>query len=358
MARGRNSRRLFARADPRLYSPTPPTHMAAHFTLQRTTTKQPVIRDGAKKVLTKADRLLLSLIKSSSAWAQSDPIFIIGPPRSGTTLTYQLLTQCLDVAYITNLEARFPYAPLLGASFSKWRKSPSRKDVDFSSEYGRTHGKLGPNEAGQFWYRWFPGGEKVYVRSGELPEECRNDMHAHVRAIQNIKGGNPLCFKNVYHSARIGALKETFPDATFLIVKRPPLEIAQSILRARRKAGSGKENWWSIPLPPPIGIPEHMDWAQQIVRQTHDIYAEIESQRKAIGEDAFLDIDYQQLCNRPGGMVERIMLFLNQKQVKVTRTATPPTAFPIHDTSSVNQGDLDALNQAFENIPNFNKSAI
>ena len=39
------------------------------------------------------------------------PIFIVGPPRSGTTLVYQALIEYLDVGYLSNFHGWFWGAP-------------------------------------------------------------------------------------------------------------------------------------------------------------------------------------------------------------------------------------------------------
>ena len=38
-------------------------------------------------------------------------IFIIGPPRTGSTLLYQLITICFKVCYFSNFMMRFPFSP-------------------------------------------------------------------------------------------------------------------------------------------------------------------------------------------------------------------------------------------------------
>jgi len=46
-------------------------------------------------------------------------VFVVGLPRSGTTLLSQLLAYCLDAGYVTNVAARFWLAPVHGIRLSR-----------------------------------------------------------------------------------------------------------------------------------------------------------------------------------------------------------------------------------------------
>src|SRR5688572_30011389 len=51
--------------------------------------------------------------------SQLPVVYIVGAPRSGTTLVSQLLAKYLDVGYINNLIARFWMRPLAGIRLSE-----------------------------------------------------------------------------------------------------------------------------------------------------------------------------------------------------------------------------------------------
>lgn len=92
------------------------------------------------------------------------PVFIIGAPRSGTTLLYQVMAARFQVAYSTNFLAMFYKASILGMALSqKLHGGDSSEPNTFQSHHGSTAGHAGPYEAGEFWYRWFPRGWHIYV---------------------------------------------------------------------------------------------------------------------------------------------------------------------------------------------------
>ena len=99
--------------------------------------------------------------------APTEPlVFIVGAPRSGTTLLTQLLISQYEIGYVSNLIARFWKAPYLGLLLAKEIRDPDRPpDVGFSSDRGFTSGYEGPHEFGYFWRRWFDYQESHSVRA-------------------------------------------------------------------------------------------------------------------------------------------------------------------------------------------------
>ena len=73
------------------------------------------------------------------------PIFIIGAPRSGSTLLYQLLVKHTRVGYISNLMSLFPHKMITLAEYTKaWHGSRNLK----KSNLGYIAGLFSPSEAG------------------------------------------------------------------------------------------------------------------------------------------------------------------------------------------------------------------
>ena len=82
------------------------------------------------------------------------PIFIIGLPRSGSTLLSQLITQIYDIGYINNLVARFWSNPIIGIKLSQEFDLANYKSL-LNSSYGVTSLINEPHEFGYYWNQWF-----------------------------------------------------------------------------------------------------------------------------------------------------------------------------------------------------------
>ena len=79
----------------------------------------------------------------------SENIFIVGAPRSGTTLVSQVLAFAFDLGYINNISATYWNAPAFGVLYGN--KLVKRREFSGKSDYGRTAHLSEPHEFGAFW---------------------------------------------------------------------------------------------------------------------------------------------------------------------------------------------------------------
>jgi hypothetical protein len=253
------------------------------------------------------------------------PVFILGAPRSGTTLIYQILIQAFRFAYVTNGMANLPHAPWL-ATRLLGNAHDSRRQGSFTSEYGRTRGLDGPAEAGDFWYRWFRRGRYVYTGRHELLTSQIRSLRNAVSAMTAVTG-RPIVFKNTYHAMRIPALVEAFPEACFLVVHRDPIDIAQSILVARQNNLGCKDTWWGLP-PKEIDDLEIRPYWEQVAGQAILTYRQIEADR-CEAPDRFFDVDYAAFCASPQAFLDRLSCFLADRGIDVQATGRRFEPFPV-----------------------------
>ena len=82
------------------------------------------------------------------------PVFIIGPPRSGTTVLYQLLCKHTNFSYINNFIGHWYRLPILAAkAYSILFQGGN--ELKLNSNFGKSKNHYGPNEFGEFWYKYF-----------------------------------------------------------------------------------------------------------------------------------------------------------------------------------------------------------
>ncbi|MFX0196992.1 MAG: sulfotransferase [Candidatus Hodarchaeota archaeon] len=254
------------------------------------------------------------------------PVFIIGPPRSGTTLVYQLIAQCLDVGYINNFIARFWQAPILGTYLSEriYKVSP---DEDFISSFGRTEGLGGVHEFGYFWRRFFDSTHSDYAE--EILLENKLKLQREVHSMSSIFGRR-LVFKNLTCGLRILPLSESFPGAIFIQVKRDIIENAISILKARRVYRGSERAWWSL-IPKEIENLRKLSVESQIRAQIFSTYEAINRQIQAIGA-TLITIEYERACREPSSVIE---MLADELQVMIRKIPekefVPATHLPSDD---------------------------
>jgi hypothetical protein len=266
------------------------------------------------------------LIKWGVKQPVSPPVFIIGAPRTGTTLLYQLLTQRYELAYFTNLTTPFYKTPVVAFWVSHHLLFEPKVD-DYTSNFGKTKGWHSPHECGDFWYRWFPRGERVYVPPEATPKKVLNTLSRTVRAMSAVSD-TLVIFKNVYNSMRIAPLVESFPNATFLVSRRDPVDTAQSILKSRIKALGRKDAWWSLPPKEIFDIKKHPYW-QQVVEQVYYTYQQIAEDRRRFQGGKFFDVKYEEVCQDTYGTLAKIEHFLEKSDIHLRAHRKVPTHFSL-----------------------------
>ena len=174
------------------------------------------------------------LFSNVSEFREETPIVVIvGPPRSGTTLTYQALTTGLDCQYVPNIVGHCPMLVRTFVAIQRWMGKSNNSN--FESSYGKTAGTFGPSEAGELWCRWFPRDCGDVIQPDDL---TRNDKQEIVDIMASVSGPDRklVVLKNTYMTLRLPVLMSMFPRLVVVEVKRDLLDNAQSILQARIKS--------------------------------------------------------------------------------------------------------------------------
>jgi hypothetical protein len=258
-------------------------------------------------------------------------LFICGAPRTGTTLVEQVLIDQLPVAYLNNLTAVFPRAPLTANRI--FRPAPPVRGTAFHSYYGKTLGFSGPNDGLHLWDRWL-GKDRTKVRSSLTATEKR-DMRRFFGAMEQLFA-KPILVKNNNLNACAGLIAEVFDHAFFICMTRDLVFLAQSQLRARLDI-HGRDDL-------PYGlIAEHRatsgDVIEDVCRQVLFHAQLAQEQQKRIGPDRFWIVQYEAFCQDPSALVEAVA-------AKLLGQPLPPAArIPPFTTSNVVRIDQEQFRQ-------------
>lgn len=238
------------------------------------------------------------------------PVFIIGAPRSGSTLLYQCMIEAFDLAYLTNLHARLYTNP----SFAEKLVKPFRRfhRGEFNSKHGRTKGLLGPSEAGNYWYRFFRKTPQ-FVSTKDTDPKLMVKMKYSLLKLEKA-AGKPVLFKNLPISVRLEPIIQAFPKAIFIVNHRDMTENAISILESRYRAMQRYDQWWSVEPPCRPDFENALPHIQ-VVEQIKDIYREIDKARGGAASNRFLDVSYADLCNNPRETMRQIKKHLENNGV-------------------------------------------
>lgn len=274
--------------------------------------------------------LELALNRQTIGTLPHPPIFIIGAPRSGSTLLYQVLTDYYNVGYLSNLHCTFYGAP----SFVEYLFHPEahHQPSDYTSFHGQTHGWFAPSECGEFWYRFFHR-KPPYVPRNDFDPKMGSLLRKVIYGLTKASGKSIL-FKNLYCTVRLHPIADTFPEALYVVVRRNLLGNAHSILEGRQKTYGDYNTWWSVE-PPDVDKLKTLPAHQQAVEQVRSINNLIEQSMPEIGPHKFIDISYEDLCASPHETLKRLEGFFSDNNLLIERrimSGEIPKSFPESNT--------------------------
>ncbi len=205
------------------------------------------IINWANQVLGEVQDYPTALLENHEAELVS-PVFIVGVPRSGTTLAHQLLVRRLDIGYIDNIIARFWRRPSVGIALSgKIVPAEDRGAISLRSDFGRSRESAGPHEFGYFWNYWckFTEDKPHHVSKKDRQKLDSNGLrHAILEILYLFQ--RPVVFKNLTCGFQADLLAQLFPECTFIYIERNPLHIGRSILHSRLKMYGNYTAWLSL----------------------------------------------------------------------------------------------------------------
>jgi hypothetical protein len=253
------------------------------------------------------------------------PIFVVGAPRSGSTLLYQLLTDRFDVGYLANGHAREPGAPSLVERRRGLIRKRQAELGDYTSSFGGTAGELGPSECGPFWYRFFPR-HPHYVSADDFSSTSRRQLRAAIGAFAEACG-RPVVYKNLVNTARMEAIAAALPEALFVAIHRDLAANARSLLEGRLRVAGAYDAWWSVE-PPGIELLRQLPAHEQVVEQIRALDELVARVEGSIGPERVLHVAYEDLCADPRAQLERIAAFTARRGCELRERGEVPASFP------------------------------
>lgn len=254
-------------------------------------------------LMTPLDMLLARREKTlyQRAKRPSQPIiFVCGAPRTGTTLMEQFLIKHLDVAYFNNLTSVFVRSPITANKLFGRLIGPKR--IDYSSYYSKTLHFTGPNDAFYLWNRWMT--EDETGMQCVLLDDKRDDIVQFFGAYEEAFG-KPLVSKNNSLNTRAKTIADLFENAYFICMTRDDSYLAQALLQTRMeiqgdiRASYGVDNPHKAP-----GVTS--DYVTDVCDQVLYHKRKIHEQRDLIGPDRFWIIQYEDFCQNPAALLQRV----------------------------------------------------
>ena len=266
------------------------------------------------------------------------PVFIVGSPRSGTTVLYQLLCKHTNFSYINNFIGHWYRIPILAAK-AYTVLFQGGNELELNSNFGKSKNHYGPNEFGEFWYKYYSKTHSFKNQNKKSAEKLKMEIAAITKIFEK-----PILLKNVVNSMRIESLSNIFDNSTFIVIERDKLDNAQSILNARISLHNNK-NHQSAVITPSMRDNPSLPFYKDIINQLNDIHLNIESSFKRLDKDKSIFIEYEDLCNNTPKVLKTILQKLNSRGLNLNEKGQIPRQLNFSTGIKVSEPDYELLRE-------------
>ncbi len=285
-------------------------------------------------------------------------VFVVGAPRSGTTLLMQWLAATGLFAVPSNLLSRFYGAPYLGGriqrlltdpafNYKEELGDPAEHVVAYESHIGKTKGMLQPNEFWYFWRRFIPNVDPEWITPEQEARIDHIGFRAGVAAIE-AAFDRPFATKGIILQYNLAALQRIFPRALFIHTYRHPFFNIQSLLKARQQYFGEERTWFSV-KPKEYQQLKDLDPVEQVAGQVYHTQAGIEAELAGMPRNA-LSIAHEDFCSDPSSFYMRLAEKLAALGHRLPGTYTGPDRFGVHDRVLVDAARRQAILTAWKGL--------
>ncbi|MBI5442360.1 MAG: sulfotransferase [Deltaproteobacteria bacterium] len=267
--------------------------------------RRPIARDLAlyagNLALLPVERILASIHRDDS-----QPIaFIVGTPRSGTTLLFQLIARYLEVGYPNNFVARHWIVPVVGTARYERRFRGTVPVIPLRSLFGGTEGAASPHEFSWFWQYRAEFGATDDLTDEELDRLPWNAIRRDLAALAGWHR-RPYVFKSLNHVVYgIPRFAREIPQSRFIHIRRNPQSVLRSILACRKQRYGDPRIWWSI-RPRDVDRWRDRSPEEQVEHQVSDICRAVEEGLRDVAEERTLVTSYEALVASPRQVLEQV----------------------------------------------------
>lgn len=271
-------------------------------------------------------------------------VLIVGAPRSGTTLVYQVLSRYLNVTCPSNFSAMFPRSPITAARLQQ--RIRVHRQPKFRSFYGQTCRLTDSNDAFEIWNRWL--GEDRYHPASTLTEEQIADMRSFFASWTSVTG-RPLLNKNNRNTLAIRLLAQVLPAARFVVVRRNPVMVAQSLITARKRIQGDVRAAWGLEAEAAGSDPlAHVD---AVCRQLQSIELEMGRQLESVCPDRVMSMTYEGFCEQPAAMMRSLTDRFDGLRFDSRCDPTACEPFRVSRRQQVSDDELVRIESSFQQQP-------
>jgi len=234
------------------------------------------------------------------------PIFIVGAPRSGTTILYDMMACHKDLAWFSQVDFRemlteefmeFVYLRRRIFEMRRWPFSRDGFEVRVTTSYET------PHEVGLLWNKWIP---HSWIGKDEVSESAYEGLRAAISNLLIKKGKKRFLNKDPAHSIRIEYLNEVFPCSIFVNIIRDGRPVVTSMTRGSRRFNN-PNGYFGLPLKNHNQM--DFDLLERHARQWIEVNDGIQRAKDNLEKNQYYEIKYENFIEHPKENMKNIFKF-------------------------------------------------
>jgi len=239
------------------------------------------------------------------------PIFIIGVPRSGTTLLYNVMAHHTDLAWFSQKDLSI----LFSKDFLKFCNLKHRlfeiRKWNYSQPSVPDHNVLFdvPIEFSLFWNHHIG---RDWAIEKDVDDSTQKYLQDTISQIILTKNKKRFLSKFPRNAVRIGYLNKVFPGSIFINIVRDGRAVVASMVKRSKKQ---KQDYFGIPLR--NGNQLQFDFLERHANQWVEVLEEIHKAKNYLEPQQFFELKYEDFVLDPKKWIEKIFSACDLKQQDV-----------------------------------------
>ncbi len=231
------------------------------------------------------------------------PIFIVGVPRSGTTMLMSILSQHPDLGWFSSKDLKniftkeFKKFAYLRRRIFDMRDFPFGKD-EFNKTYFST--RVYPVEFGLIWDSTF---QEFW--NPKISTEYLNLLKKTIIDIIKKNKKKKFISKVPRNSIRISSINKVFSNPKFIHIIRDPRDVVNSMIKRAKEYPTG---YFGIPL---RNYPKETDSTILHSLQWAQVIKEIKNSANNLNSNQYLEVYYKEFVEEPERKLKEITEFCN-----------------------------------------------
>ncbi|EGD72821.1 hypothetical protein PTSG_12190 [Salpingoeca rosetta] len=255
---------------------------------------------------------ILNGAKIRNAAINKRPVFVLGHPRSGTTLLHNLLSEnttdfFCPTTFIVGLHKSFIWRYNLrhkhGQHLTKTRPMDDvalNIDTPQEDEFAYLRSTAGVSMYASFIFMSHSEELKKYIRLKDVDQRERDEHKSaimdFVRRLSVMAKGRRLLLKSPSHTGKVKLLLELFPDAQFVYIHRNPYRVYRSTINLFDKL-----LWYNF-----LSMPTNAQMNEFVFAMYEELFAGYMEDRKLIPKHNLVEISYDELQADKIGTIRKV----------------------------------------------------